>query len=132
MNYALLISKFSIVEKNMFRNGTGNSNFCISVSTYVVVKHRSTHSSTNTTRGLVRYLMYILILGIVSMILIRTLRRDIAKYNQEDEMDDTIEESGWKLVHGDVFRPPRFRLLLTACVGSGVQLFAMALITLGT
>ncbi|XP_028406343.1 transmembrane 9 superfamily member 4-like [Dendronephthya gigantea] len=68
--------------------------------------------------------------GIVSMILIRTLRRDIAKYNQEDEMDDTIEESGWKLVHGDVFRPPRFRLLLTACVGSGVQLFAMVLITL--
>ena len=46
--------------------------------------------------------------------------------------DDTIEESGWKLVHGDVFRPPRFRLLLTACVGSGVQLFAMVLITLGT
>ncbi|CAB4011926.1 transmembrane 9 superfamily member 4-like, partial [Paramuricea clavata] len=68
--------------------------------------------------------------GIVSMILIRTLRRDIAKYNQEDELDDTIEESGWKLVHGDVFRPPRFRLLLTACVGSGVQLFAMVLITL--
>ena len=27
-----------------------------------------------------------LISGIVSMILIRTLRRDIAKYNQEDEM----------------------------------------------
>ncbi|XP_046839485.1 transmembrane 9 superfamily member 4-like [Xenia sp. Carnegie-2017] len=68
--------------------------------------------------------------GVVVMILIRTLRRDIAKYNEEDSMDDTIEESGWKLVHGDVFRPPRFRLLFTACVGSGVQLFAMALITL--
>ena len=26
------------------------------------------------------------ILGIVSMILVRTLRRDIAKYNKEDEM----------------------------------------------
>lgn len=45
--------------------------------------------------------------------------------------DDTIEESGWKLVHGDVFRPPKCRLLLTACVGSGVQIFAMVLITLG-
>ena len=29
---------------------------------------------------------YLTILGIVSMILIRTLRRDIAKYNQEDEL----------------------------------------------
>lgn len=42
------------------------------------------------------------------MIIIRTLRRDIANYNREDdELDDAIEETGWKLVHGDVFRPPK-------------------------
>lgn len=32
-----------------------------------------------------------------------------------------IEETGWKLVHGDVFRPPRYPLILSALVGSGVQ-----------
>lgn len=41
-----------------------------------------------------------------------------------------MEESGWKLVHGDVFRPPRFPKLFAAIVGSGVQIWCMALITL--
>lgn len=68
--------------------------------------------------------------GIVSMIMIRTLRRDIARYNKEEEMEDTMEETGWKLVHGDVFRPPKRAWLLTAFVGSGVQIFFMVLITL--
>ena len=40
-----------------------------------------------------------------TMIIIRTLRKDIAKYNMADEdAEDSIEETGWKLVHGDVFR----------------------------
>ena len=43
--------------------------------------------------------------GIITMIIIRTLRKDIAKYNMADEdAEDSIEETGWKLVHGDVFR----------------------------
>lgn len=42
-----------------------------------------------------------------------------------------MEETGWKLVHGDVFRPPKRAWLLTAFVGSGVQIFFMVLITLG-
>ena len=42
-----------------------------------------------------------------------------------------MEETGWKLVHGDVFRPPKRAWLLTAFVGSGVQIFCMVLITLG-
>ena len=42
------------------------------------------------------------------MIIVRTLRRDIAKYNRDDDdLEDALEETGWKLVHGDVFRPPR-------------------------
>ena len=32
--------------------------------------------------------------------------RDIAKYNTDDDLEESIEETGWKLVHGDVFRPP--------------------------
>lgn len=44
--------------------------------------------------------------GIITMIIIRTLRRDIARYNTDEDLEESIEETGWKLVHGDVFRPP--------------------------
>jgi transmembrane 9 superfamily protein 2/4 len=30
---------------------------------------------------------------------------------------------GWKLVHGDVFRPPKHLLALSALIGSGIQMF---------
>lgn len=68
--------------------------------------------------------------GILTMIMIRTLRRDIARYNTDDNYEDTLEETGWKLVHGDVFRPPRHPRLFAAIVGSGMQIFFMALITI--
>ena len=45
--------------------------------------------------------------------------------------EDAAEETGWKLVHGDVFRPPLYPKLLAAILGSGVQIFLMVLITLG-
>ncbi|CAM1303789.1 TM9SF4 (predicted), partial [Pycnogonum litorale] len=68
--------------------------------------------------------------GILTMIIVRTLRRDIAKYNRDEEMDDTLEESGWKLVHGDVFRPPRHPKLFSAVIGTGIQIFFVSLITI--
>lgn len=43
--------------------------------------------------------------AILGFIMVRTLRRDIAKYNEEDK-EEAMEQTGWKLVHGDVFRPP--------------------------
>jgi transmembrane 9 superfamily protein 2/4 len=47
-----------------------------------------------------------------------------------DSGEDAQEEFGWKLVHGDVFRPPRKGMLLAVFLGSGVQVFCMTLITL--
>ena len=44
----------------------------------------------------------------VGMILVRNLHRDITRYNRvltEEEKQEEREESGWKLVHTDVFRP---------------------------
>merc|ERR1719326_2866340 len=68
-------------------------------------------------------LMIVLFLsGLVAMILLRTLHRDIAKYNELATAEEVAEETGWKLVHGDVFRKPSFSKLLVACVGCGVQL----------
>ena len=66
--------------------------------------------------------------GILSMIMIRTLRRDIARYNNSEEPEEAIEETGWKLVHGDVFRPPKRTNLLISLVGAGIQLLSMSFI----
>ncbi|VDK67446.1 unnamed protein product [Onchocerca ochengi] len=67
--------------------------------------------------------------GFLSVIIVRTVRRDIAKYNKGEELDDTLEESGWKLVHGDVFRPPSNSMLLVNFVGTGIQLIGMVAVT---
>lgn len=67
--------------------------------------------------------------GILAFIMIRTLRRDIARYNEEDK-DEAVEQTGWKLVHGDVFRMPIHSFWLTVALATGVQLFFMGLITI--
>lgn len=68
--------------------------------------------------------------GMMSTILLRAIRKDIARYNELDLTEEVQEDSGWKLVHGDVFRPPKHRMLLSVLVGTGAQLFGMAGVTL--
>lgn len=68
--------------------------------------------------------------GMVATILLRTLYRDIAKYNEVVSTEEQAEETGWKLVHGDVFRPPSQSLMFCVALGSGMQLFGMAVVTL--
>ena len=41
-----------------------------------------------------------------------------------------MEESGWKMVSGDVFRPPKNAVLLCVQIGSGVQIITSAFATL--
>ncbi|KAM3413761.1 Transmembrane 9 superfamily member [Cercospora zeina] len=78
------------------------------------------------------------LVGMVSTILARTLKKDIQRYNRLDQINlddlndhgvddgDMHDDSGWKLVHGDVFRPPKHALALSVLVGNGAQLFMMA------
>lgn len=74
----------------------------------------------------------------VLSILVRALKKDIARYNRLDSinlddlsgtaasMEDGVQEdSGWKLVHGDVFRTPSHALMLSVFLGNGAQLFVM-------
>lgn len=75
-------------------------------------------------------IVVIFLTGVVSTILLRALRKDIARYNEIDLTEDIQEDSGWKLVHGDVFRSPKNRMLLSVFLGSGIQLFIMAGVTL--
>eukprot|EP01061_Rhynchopus_euleeides_P034896 TRINITY_DN58862_c0_g1_i1.p2 TRINITY_DN58862_c0_g1~~TRINITY_DN58862_c0_g1_i1.p2 ORF type:complete len:640 (+),score=291.32 TRINITY_DN58862_c0_g1_i1:46-1965(+) len=63
--------------------------------------------------------------GILAAIMLRTLLRDIARYNAIEDADDLNDETGWKLVHSDVFRPPARKQLLAVYVGTGVQLLGM-------
>ncbi|KAG1363717.1 transmembrane 9 superfamily member 9 [Cocos nucifera] len=81
--------------------------------------------------SIVNSLMIVLFLsGMVAMIMLRTLYRDISKYNQLETQEEAQEETGWKLVHGDVFRPPAKSDLLCVYVGTGVQFFGMLLVTM--
>eukprot|EP01018_Ginkgo_biloba_P000822 Gb_23530 [translate_table: standard] len=81
--------------------------------------------------SIINSLMIVLFLsGMVAMIMMRTLYRDISKYNQLETQDEAQEETGWKLVHGDVFRPPTNSNLLCVYVGTGVQFFGMTLVTM--
>eukprot|EP00316_Scyphosphaera_apsteinii_P000992 CAMPEP_0119321780 /NCGR_PEP_ID=MMETSP1333-20130426/56417_1 /TAXON_ID=418940 /ORGANISM="Scyphosphaera apsteinii, Strain RCC1455" /LENGTH=521 /DNA_ID=CAMNT_0007328835 /DNA_START=14 /DNA_END=1576 /DNA_ORIENTATION=- len=77
------------------------------------------------------FMMVIFLTGIVSLILMRTLRKDYAKYAREagdlDDLDQELDESGWKQVHGDVFRPPGNLCLFCALVGTGAQLATLVL-----
>ncbi|CAM9161670.1 unnamed protein product [Pylaiella littoralis] len=82
--------------------------------------------------SIVNSLMITLFLtGVVAMIMLRTLRKDISTYNEMQTVEDAQEESGWKLVHGDVFRPPSFNpMLLSIMCGTGMQVLAMTLSTI--
>eukprot|EP00026_Physarum_polycephalum_P005569 Phypoly_transcript_05604.p1 GENE.Phypoly_transcript_05604~~Phypoly_transcript_05604.p1 ORF type:complete len:620 (+),score=103.10 Phypoly_transcript_05604:34-1893(+) len=62
-----------------------------------------------------------LFLGIVLVRIIRTSAT--AKFNFDD-----LEESGWKTLHGDVFRPPRHFMILSVLVGGGAQLLGTAFV----
>ncbi|KAM0009837.1 putative nonaspanin (TM9SF) [Helianthus debilis subsp. tardiflorus] len=79
----------------------------------------------------VNSLMIVLsISGMVAMIMLRTLHRDIFEYDQLDNLEEAQEQTGWKLVHMDVFRPPVNSQLLCVLVGTGVHLLATILITI--
>ncbi|CAN1140423.1 Transmembrane 9 superfamily member 8 [Linum perenne] len=81
--------------------------------------------------SIVNSLMIVLFLsGMVAMIMLRTLYRDISKYNELETQEEAQEETGWKLVHGDVFRPPSNSELLCVYVGTGVQFFCMMVVTM--
>jgi len=81
----------------------------------------------------------VLLLGLLVVgVLVRNLRKDIDAYNNaalvmltDEENDEENDESGWKLIHADVFRPPMVNpMLLCVLVGSGVQLTSTTLLSI--
>jgi len=71
--------------------------------------------------------------GMVALILVRALHKDLSRYNKvptDEEKAEEREETGWKLVHGDVLRPPAMPMLFAITVGTGFQVLCMASITI--
>lgn len=76
------------------------------------------------------FMMVVFLCGLVTLILLRTLRNDFARYAKGEELDvegiQVIgEDSGWKQVHGDVFRAPQNLVLYSSMIGTGWQLLAL-------
>ncbi|KAJ2152180.1 hypothetical protein J3F82_002852 [Coemansia sp. RSA 637] len=84
------------------------------------------------------FIIILLLSGVVAVILMRMLNRDLAIFardvNEEELRDDIEETSGWKLLHGDVFRAPEYGGLLAPLLGTTVQVMytAIATVVLGT
>lgn len=79
------------------------------------------------------FMMVIFLCGLVALILVRTLNNDYLRFSREELIENgnapTLgDESGWKQVNGDVFRIPPHLGLLSAMVGTGLQLIALAFI----
>lgn len=67
--------------------------------------------------------------ALVATVMFRTLLKDFGRYNADPEDDEEDDMTGWKYIHGDVFRPPSRASLLAICVGSGAQVLVMAAVT---
>jgi transmembrane 9 superfamily member 3 len=89
------------------------------------------------------FMMVLFLMGLVALILLRTIKKDYARYGigdlEESERDGLLvdedgkplsdkhtEDSGWKQVHGDVFRAPLLLPFFAALIGTGWQLVALS------
>mmetsp|Transcript_26490 Transcript_26490/g.82733 ORF Transcript_26490/g.82733 Transcript_26490/m.82733 type:complete len:600 (+) Transcript_26490:2207-4006(+) len=79
------------------------------------------------------FVLVLLLTAFLSVILMRVLRNDFSRYMEEEYgAEDPLneDETGWKLINGDVFRTPQFPLLLSAVSGAGAQLCATVVLVL--
>ena len=75
--------------------------------------------------------LVLLLTAFLAIILLRVIRNDFTRYMRaDDDLAAGEEETGWKLLHGDVFRAPPALSLFAAFVGAGVHLLVMTLLLL--
>lgn len=73
---------------------------------------------------------------LLAVILIRTLRRDCARYGLAsgqfvDDLDEDFDvDVGWRILKGDIFRPPQNSGILSVLCGAGCQLATVIGVTL--
>jgi hypothetical protein len=76
--------------------------------------------------------LVILLTFLLLIIFNRILKNDLSNYMDIELNDDVMEEeeTGWKLISGDVFRFPHHSLLFCACVGTGTHLLTTSMTVL--
>ncbi|RLN47770.1 hypothetical protein BBJ29_006068 [Phytophthora kernoviae] len=79
------------------------------------------------------FILVMMLTGFLSIVMIRILKRDFSRYTDLETGDErTLEDdSGWKLLHADVFRFPSNLSIFCALNGAGAQLFVMLSVVLG-
>eukprot|EP01012_Entosiphon_sulcatum_P032161 TRINITY_DN40925_c0_g1_i1.p1 TRINITY_DN40925_c0_g1~~TRINITY_DN40925_c0_g1_i1.p1 ORF type:complete len:583 (+),score=116.39 TRINITY_DN40925_c0_g1_i1:35-1783(+) len=75
------------------------------------------------------FVLVVLLTGFLVFIVMRILKKDYQRYTALDE-DEEQDETGWKLLHADVFRYPQHKSLFASIIGTGVQLLLIFLIML--
>jgi len=80
-------------------------------------------------------LVVVIMAAVVAVILMRTVRKDLAKYEEylvesAPTPQELKEESGWKLIAGDVFRCPNNPESLAVYLGSGTQIVTSSAATI--
>mmetsp|Transcript_16358 Transcript_16358/g.35861 ORF Transcript_16358/g.35861 Transcript_16358/m.35861 type:complete len:628 (-) Transcript_16358:100-1983(-) len=73
------------------------------------------------------FVLVLLLTAFLTIILLRILKNDFSRYMELDDDALEEEESGWKLIHGDVFRFPENSMLFCAAVGTGNHLLLCTL-----
>ena len=68
--------------------------------------------------------MIVSLSGVVALILLRTLKSDYKKFQLNNSEEEGSNDKGWIYLAGDIFRPPKYALLFSGLVGSGVQIFS--------
>jgi len=64
------------------------------------------------------FVLVLLLTFFLSIVLVRILKNDFTRYmGSPEDMDLEDDETGWKLIHCDVFRYPKMKMLLSSCVG---------------
>lgn len=85
------------------------------------------------------FILVMMLTAFLSIVMLRILKRDFSRYMDLEAGDEggagggvggLEDDSGWKLVHADVFRMPTNLSLFCAFNGAGAQLFAMLSVVL--
>ncbi|KAG7336682.1 endomembrane protein 70-domain containing protein [Nitzschia inconspicua] len=71
------------------------------------------------------FVLVLLLTAFLTIILLRVLKNDFSRYMELDDDAMEEEESGWKLIHGDVFRFPQYPAIFCSAVGIGNQLIVL-------
>ena len=81
--------------------------------------------------GIINSNVLIFVLTFLTIVIFtRSLKKDIEIYNTKVTNEEIIDEYGWKQVCNDVFRKPIHCEILSALVGTGIQIMIMITYTL--